>query len=371
MWAAFQLDGSTHPNDADFPKYPPVNGEIQAPAPPQGKGSVDAPSGTSTQGDASAPTVSPMPPLTPRLLVSSYVGGAGDQYLREVGFTDDGSIFAEGKGFKVIYDPGATQGKIEGDPATQDPQAPSPYPAVVGPPGNELKDPRSGESYHVGMRQTGATEQTPFLRSSAGWTLWDHDDPIGDQRGNDVWLMPSGLIGFRGDSKAAHGGVLGLDPFDRSKPMPAGILDGAWSASASKSGSIVLLIDPSVPRLVSGTWLRAFTTFQAVDHWGRLYMPTPMEGRFDPDNLFRMPLGEKPAGLFVLDPTLRRSVLNIALGGRCSDGTQSLRKVAIRNNILVAGGTTCATDLPTSTTAVQAQHGGGQDGMLFILQLWE
>lgn len=201
--------------------------------------------------------------------------------------------------------------------------------------------------------------------------MWDHDDPIGDQRGNDVWLMPSGLIGFRGDSKAAHAGVLGLDPFDRNKPMPAGVFDGAWSDAAATSGSVAFLIDPSVPKLVSGTWLNAFTTFQAVDHWGRLYLPTAIAGRFDPDNLFRMPVGKSSSGLFVLDASLRRSLLNVVLGGRCEGGKQELRKVAIRKNLLVVGGTTCAQNLATTANAVQAKSGGGQDGMVFVLRLWE
>jgi hypothetical protein len=375
LWQQFMRTGQTHPNDADYPRNtpPPLP---PLPLPSEGKGSPDAPFGTHTQGDARRdldPLTDLPPPLTPRLLVSTYVGGAGDQFIREVGFTDEGEVFGEGEGFRVLYRLDDLTGRVEGDPNTHDAQPFNPRPAPVGPPGNQLFDPRTQTTYSVGYRQTGATEQTPFLHSSDGWKMWDHDDPLGDQRGNDVWLMPNGLIGFRGDSKAAHGGVLELDPADRSKPMPGDIFRDAWQPRADTSGSVAFLIDPNGPNgptILSGSWMRRFSGFQAVDYWGRLYMTSTEDGRFDPDNPFRMH-ATGSAGLFVLDPQLRISRFNASLGGVCEGGTQALRKVAIQKNILVIAGTTCAPNLAVTPNAVQPQSGGAQDGMFFVIQLWE
>lgn len=371
IWQQFMRTGQTHPNDADYPRNQAPTIDIPPPPTPEGNGSADAPYGTSTQGYAGHDIATPPPTLTPRLLVSTLIGGPGDQFIRDVGFDPNtGEVFGIGEGFRVVYDLTSLEGRIEGEPHTHD-TAPFHWRTTpVTPPGNQLLDHRTQTTYSVGYRQTGGTEQTPFLHSSDGWKMWDHDDPLGDQRGSDIWQMPNGMIGFRGDSKAAHGGVLELDPFDRSKPMPDGVFEDAWQKSAATSGSVVFLIDPSVPAIVSGTWMRSFSGFQAVDHWGRLYMTTTEDDRFDADNPFRMHHAGN-AGLFVLDPQLRGGRFNAVLGGVCEGGTQALRKIAIQKNILVIAGTTCAQNLAVTSNAVQREAGGGQDGIFFVIELWE
>ena len=80
------------------------------------------------------------------------------------------------------------------------------------------------------------------------------------------------------------------------------------------------------------------------------------------------------SGLFVLRADFKQPETHFYLGGdpaSCvANGVQSFDAVALRGNILALAGTTCVTDLKTTPNAVQPAPGGGQDGFLVILKLW-
>lgn len=78
----------------------------------------------------------------------------------------------------------------------------------------------------------------------------------------------------------------------------------------------------------------------------------------------------------VLGPDLRQPELNAYLGGdpaTCADaanGVQVLGAIAHHGNLVVLGGTTCATDVATTPNAVQKKSGGGQDAFIAVVRLW-
>jgi len=345
-----------------------------------------APNGTYTSGDATNPPPGDAPALNPKLLALTYVGGPGRQYVREVGFSDSGEIIGKGSGFSVVYDAQAAAGRTEGNVAEDDSKSFTFMPDPVGSPGRPLPDPRHNLTYFVGFRQATATLQIPILRAKPSanvdadpvWKLWGWSGQAiidrqlaADTRAYDVWLMPNGKIGVKAEN---HGGntVLSKNPVvnNGSTDEPIAVTAGSFQAGPSPTSNLFLLVDPTNGTPLSGTFLRAQVSYQAVDAWGRVYLPRFIEGA-PTTNPFGAPEAAG-VGLFVLNPQLTQPVFSARLGGTCTgEGRQqAIRGIAIRGNLLVVGGTTCATDLPTTSNAVQAQAGGDQDGLFAIIQLW-
>jgi hypothetical protein len=158
--------------------------------------------------------------------------------------------------------------------------------------------------------------------------------------------------------------TLTRDPRDLTKPNP---IEGMnpWRGSAGGMATLYMLIDAKDGTPLSGTFVRSHATFRAVDTWGRVYIPYCGDG-----NPFGVP-DTAGAGLLVLQPDLLRPELQIRLGGKGGEtGQEALGYLAIQNEFLVMGGTTCARGLKT-VNPVQPAHGGGQDGFLVILKLWD
>ncbi|TVR44298.1 MAG: FHA domain-containing protein [Planctomycetota bacterium] len=315
------------------------------------------------------------PPLQPELLVSTYVGGPGNQAIHEVSISG-GVAVGKGTNFQVAYQLSSLRGVISGNPAHDEgDQRYSTQPFHPGQ-GQTFTDPRSGHTYRNRMRQVHSILQQPILTSSAGWTMWGQNysdiNPgtnsirwgplMADSRGYGVWMMPNGMIGA---SFWTDGGnsVLTRHPLDLSKANPIESM-GAWQRHSSGMASLYLLIDPrgEKPEIKGGTFVPNHVTHNAVDPWGRVYLPVGVRST---DLRFGASAGR--GGLFVLDPQLTKPELNIRFGG---SGSEVLGRIAIEDNILVMGGRTQSKDLIVHN-AVQERHGGGDwDGWLVIIRLW-
>lgn len=348
------------------------------PTPPPTEGTIDLvpPSGTG------AP-----PAIDAELVALTYVGGAGDQAVHRVRFEDDGTIVAEGTAFTVRYDASGTTGAVEGEVGAADETDFARRPRLPGDPGQPYRDLRHGLVYTVGYRQAGGSLQLPIFRAFEGderiWSLWGHAvadvmaaDLGADSRCYQAWAMPDGDVGVQCWTDGGNS-VLAKEPRDLSSPG----FDPSWAAgsfqrSAGGMSTLYARIDPTNGgSVVSGTFVASHVAHLTVDDWGRVYVgqvASSRSGGGDPSN----PFGQSDSagsGLFVLEPELRQPVLNARIGGTCGgDGSvQAFSSIAIRGGLLVAGGTTCAPDLATTASAVQREHGGGQDGMIAIVRLWE
>jgi hypothetical protein len=325
-------------------------------------------------GEASSPKpAGPPRPLKPRVVVATYVGGAGDQKIAGVGFTKAGAIYARGDGFTVTYDAADARGRIEGEVGKHDPAPFTGKPSLPRGRGKEVTDPRNGQTYRVGCRQVSPTLQQPFLVSSANWSLWGWSETFASQReltadtrAYDVWPMPGGtimaMLWCDGEKT-----TLMKDPKDLAKD--AGFLMGGFRASPGGMATLFVLIDPEDGTPLAGRFLPSHVMRRAVDPWGRIYLPRAFPAPGAPAG----PLGfSGRAGVSVLKPDLSGFEFSSSLGAMAAgeQGREELGHVALKGNLLVLGGTTAAGGM-RCVNAVQERPGGGQDGLLVVIKLWE
>lgn len=350
------------------------------------------------------------PTLNPELIVLSYVGGQGDQYLERVEFSAAGDISASAAGFAVKYDARAFTGSVSGDIASamDITKFPVNFPLPKGGLStNKYTDVRNGQTYtwgtHPNVAHGGticpdqcnglckpgdtvaAFLQMAFVTSDKGWKLWDFTwdscvsaCEVADSRGYDLWPSANGKVGAMlwtdgGDTPLRH------DPLDVAKP--ASFLKGAFGDSPGGRGVLFALIDPETGHVDSGTFLNTHAVFHAQDEWGRVYISKSVPIRYGASPL---PQPTNPwaqsntaeTGLFVLNSQFNQPEFHAYLGGNkasCANpdtGIQLFNAIALRGNLLVMAGTTCVTDLPTTANAVQKTSGGGQDGFFAIIKLW-
>lgn len=321
------------------------------------------------------------PALAPELLALTYVGGGGDQHVRSVRFTDEGAVIGEGASFVVTYE--GTSGSVEGDVNAIDGEAFSDRPSLPGDPGAAVEDPRFGLTYRVGYRQAGGSLQLPIFRAFLGeerlWSLWGHAvadvmaaDLGADTRCYQAWLMPNDHVGVQCWTDGGNS-VLAKEPRD----LGSSGFDPSWAAGsymrspAGMATSYALVEPRNGGSVVSGTFVASHVANLIVDPWGRVIVArtaTSRSGGAPPTNPFDQ--AETGSGFLVLSPDLRDVIANVRIGGNtCEGGTQSFGSLALQDGVLALGGTTCAPDLATRN-AVQADHGGGQDGMLAIVRLY-
>lgn len=351
----------------------------------QGEGSpldVDSANPTDLQWmDAAGPA----PALGPQLVALTYAGGGGDQFIRTLRFEADGSVVAQGEGFALRYAADGTSGALEGNAAQPDTKSFSPRPGSPGDPGTAYNDLRNGLGYRVGHRQASGSLQLPIFRAFQGdrrlWGLWAHaavdvqERALGaDSRCYRAWAMPAGALGLQCWTDGGNS-VLAKDPRDLASPgFDPAFAQGAFQSSPGGMASLYALIDPSGQgALLSGTFVASHVAPLAVDAWGRVYVAQTTQSRStsadDIANPFQQST-EAESGFFVLDPSLKQMLANLRIGGDCDGGMQAFGSIALRGNLLALGGTTCAPDVPTRNAA-QSQHGGGQDGLLAIVRLWQ
>lgn len=379
-----------------------------------GGGGSSGAAGTSSGGpggsSGDAPS-QPAPAIAPELLLVTYVGGAGDQYLRSVRFEADGALVAEGTGFSVRYPSVAGAGAVTGNAATDDSEEYSEKPALYKQFNNEwtvdkgakrLDDPRNGLTYYFGTQQVSNDAQQPlFLACATGqpcskdaftfrlWGWWASlvkDSSLNlqaDSRGYDTWLMPGGRVGIQAWTDGGNS-TLGRDPRRTQECSDAatctdirrtldelGVSRGTWQAMPDAMATMYMSFDPTARTPLHATFLRgSHVTRFTQDPWGRLFIPQAVGKAFptvDPDNPFGHS-DQARSGLFVLDEAMR-SLANLRLGGTC-EAQQVLPELVLRDGILAMAGTTCATDLRVTDNAVQKSAGGAQDGFLVVLKLW-
>ena len=315
------------------------------------------------------------PPIKPELLVSTYIGGNGNQSITSIDI-NNGVIEASGEQFAVRYQLGSLKGNVAGniahDEGDKKYQTQTHHPKKT----ISLNDPRNGQTYSITTKQVHPILMQPVLRSSAGWQFWGHSHKevidqtskvrwgplMSDSRGYDVWLMPNGLIGAKFWCDGGNA-ILTRNPMDLSKPNPIESMS-PFKKDSGGMASLFLLINPngSTPTIEGGTFVNTHITHHAIDQWGRMYLPKGIRTK----NLsFGSSAGK--GGLFVLDEKLTNSVVNMRFGG---SGNEVLGRIALQDNILVMAGRTASKDLITKN-AVQEKHGGGEyDGWLVVLRLW-
>lgn len=362
-----------------------TNGGASSGAPP-GSGGGGGTGGNPPGGESGSigfeTPAGPPPALAPQLLAATYVGGAGDQFLREVAF-EGGRVVARGEGFSVSYALDGSDGQIAGDATTADTKSFEDKPPLPGDPGKAYAIAGTDLTLRVGYRQAGKNLQQPIFRVFRGeerlWALWGHaaqdvvDKSLGaDGRCYQAWGMPDGHIGVQCWTDGGNS-VLAKDPRDLNVPgFDPEWAKGAFQKSAGGMSSAYVLVDPrDGGRAVSGTFAASHVGKLTVDPWGRVYVArvaSSRSGGGDPQNPFAQDASAS-SGLFVLDPTLKSALFNARIGGACQGGKQAFAAIALEGDKLALAGTTCATNLATKN-AVQASSGGGQDGFFVLLKLW-
>jgi len=338
--------------------------------------------GATPPGAAALDPQGPPPALAPAVLVSTYVGGAGDQSLREIAF-EGGRVIARGQGFSISYALDGSDGRIEGNVAATDTKAFEERPSPPGDPGRVFPGP-DGLTFRVGHRQAGGSLQQPIFRAFQGtsterlWSLWGHAvaDVTAAKLGADTrcyqaWAMPGGNVGVQCWTDGGNS-VLAKEPRELSSPgFDPSWARGAYQKSAGGMSSAYVLVDPrNGGRAVSGTFVASHVAALVADPWGRVYVAKTggsRSGGAGPENVFGHD-ASAASGLMVLGPTLKDVVFHTRLGGACAE-RQAFAAVALQGSTLALAGTTCATNLATKNP-VQADSGGGHDGFFVMLKLW-
>src|SRR5687768_17571242 len=116
---------------------------------------------------ADAPEVA----LSPQLVTLTVVGGAGDQWIQEVGFLPDGKIYGKSGGghFTVLYTAGGA--KYLGFSGDIHAASTGPQGEVWANGGSTTKSP-TGSALTIGFKQVGKNLQQPYLASKFGWKWW-------------------------------------------------------------------------------------------------------------------------------------------------------------------------------------------------------
>ena len=325
------------------------------------------------------------PALNPSVLINACIGGNGDQYFNEVSFSENNKIVAKGKGFSVTYDISDLNGSIEGDINTSQPSKEYKYrPSLPGNPGKLYQDKRINLEFRVGYRQASHL-QMPIFRAFQGeerlWTLWGHpsesvkNKKLGaDTRCYQAWAMPQGRIGVQCWTDGGNS-VLAKDPrsLDSAGHKPS-FTEGAFQTSPGGSASLYALINPADGGSVeSGTFMASHVSPVIADDYGRVYIAQigkSREKNVVPDNPFSQSENAS-SGITILDESMQKVIFNSRIGGDCSNSKeQNFSSIAVKDNILLLGGTTCDCSF-AQKNSIDQNPGTGQNAWLVAIKLWE
>jgi hypothetical protein len=383
-------------------------------------GNGDAAALDGATGD-DGPTSTTPPAIVPTLVVSTYIGGAGDQFISGLAFDAHGNLTAtmlstaDSAGAAVdttvTYDSAFVHGDVAGptDASMDITEFHTIYPLPQGGLStNEYSDARNGQTYSWGTHPNVASGNTvcptqcagectvgqpqaddlqmAFVTSSAGWKLWDFGwtdcvqaCEVADSRGYDLWPVPGGKVGVMLWTDGGDTPLL-QDPTDVTKKET--FTQSSFDENPGGMGILLALVDPTAGTVSAGTFLPTHAVYHTSDAWGREYIAKALPIRYgmsplpQPTNPFDMSTNAD-TGLFVLGSDFSQPEIHFYLGGdpsTCPSGSAGIQEfdaIALSGNMLALAGTTCATGVPTTANAVQAAPGGGQDGFLVVLKLWD
>ncbi|MFW5752741.1 MAG: FHA domain-containing protein, partial [Planctomycetota bacterium] len=317
------------------------------------------------------------PPLDPHLLCLTYIGGAGNQRIQEVGFTSNGTPYAQGNGFRFVFDTTTNTGSVSGD-INQDlgPELDR-YKLDLRP--QTVTVPATGEQVTIRYRQVHGILQQPFLTSDAGWKFWgwgkneaEQRRLMSDSRGYDTWLFPDGRhIGVMCWCDGGNS-VLARHPQDLDKGIEkSDVFNGGYSNVIGGMSIMVMKIDVVERKPVSGTYMASHVIPHAEDRWGRMYIGKQMGRRHAPPTVtdhFGLGAEISHGGLFVLDTDLKTNIFHAAIGGTGSS-QQKTGAIAIHGNLAIIGGFTDASSM-SCVNAVQDSKGAACDALVAVVRLW-
>lgn len=363
----------------------PYATSVAPPSVPQPAPTTTAPPATVVSASVSTPTTlaaatvafasGPAPKMDPTFRAIGRIGGPGAQYIRSVGI-DGTTAWGSGDGFTVRVDLASGRATLEGTPV--DDTAAWNARAITHPKDTvQVTDPRNGQTYAITTKQVHPILQQPLLTSSAGWKMWgwSHSDVaegtkgvrwgplMADSRGYDVWLMPQGRIGVLCWTDGGNS-VLTRDPRDLNTANVV-VEQGGERGSSGGMATLFMLIDPSDGSPVSGTFVRSHVTPRTIDAWGRVILPRALDGA----KPLAPSASDAGGGITVLDSDLRRTVVNLRIGGGTANGKEEFGVLAVHDRWLVLGGTTAA-DLPALGGGAKRMADDGQDAFFCVLRLW-
>jgi hypothetical protein len=316
----------------------------------------------------------------PQLITLTWIGGKGDQWVQDVGFTSDGKIYAKGGGntFTVMYSPdGARFVELTGDVSKPCTGLRGPNVNTRGAGAFRTTCPTTKVRLEIGHEYFSRTQQQPYLTSSADWKWWGWQ---GSDMGKGMEASARGIrVHFLHDDQFlakvfADGGksTVAKDPRDLKKDNS--VLALALVRDPGGPGTLYLTGNIKTGTPVVGTFVKGRALAEAVDPWERLYVGLPFESKGTPDGFKLGGTG----GFSILNSTLTGCLFSTSLGA------DNIYCMALKDNILVLGGSIgqaiepdpkvkprnlVPQKLPVKNPA-QAQPGGDEDGFLAIVKLW-
>ena len=307
------------------------------------------------------------PILSPELVTLAVIGGAGDQWIQEVGFLPDGKIYGKGGGghFTVLY--AANGAKCLGISGDLNTASTGPQGETWANGGSTTKSPTDGSSLTIGYKQVAKNLQQPYLSSKGGWKWWDWtekeaDSLRADSRGVRVQFLPGGRFLAKCWTDGGNS-TLTRDPRDISKPNPA-TKDAAVMKGAGGSATLYIIGDDKSGSPLCGTFMKHRPQAETFDASGRIFVAQHV-GDQTKDGPKGFGLGGE-AGFCVLDAGLSRVLFTTSLGpGRANS-------IAIHNGLCVVGGGVPADGAGSlqQRNPAQPKPGGGQDAFIAIIRLW-
>ncbi len=303
-----------------------------------------------------------MPALHPHIAMASWIGGTGDQAITDLSFSSDGHLSATGKGFSVLIDSATALAVIHGDAATPSSAA---HTAPAQPPA--LQPSSIGLGQDILVAYSSASEggvDVPRI-SSHSWSWWSLDTHE---------IAADGLV--------CESRLLGVFPLENPRFLVAAWADAANTCLARQPRAVdklqpligkapggraswALIGDGADGHVVAARGLPSTAPARTAATGGRRYLASPVQGV---DHLGM----DGQAGVCALSSDFSQVLLDARLGGKAAGeaGWEAFTCIAYHDGWLALGGSTAAQHLAT-TNALQKSAGGGQDGLVVVLRLWD
>jgi hypothetical protein len=318
------------------------------------------------------------PTFKPEIVTLTYVGGRGKQWVQEVGFTEDGRIYAKGGGdtFTIYYSAdGGKRLEIVGDINK----------TCTGPRGLSNRAstfralcPTSKVKLEIGSESYGNNKLQPYLKSSFDWHWWGW--PAAEMAKGGMEASSRGVnVHYLHDDRFlakvfvdSGKTTVAKDPKDLKKANP--VLGTGALGDPGGPGTLYMVGNGKNGRPEVGTFVKGKAMAEAIDPWERLYIALPWEGR-GLDDKFKL---SGTSGFCILNANLTTPLFSTTMGA------DNIYCMALKDNILVLGGNIgqefeadpkkVVKNIPPAKLPVknpaQELPGGDEDGFLAIIKLW-